>query len=78
MPAEEPAINGIPRSVEVTTLDRELAALLPDVSPLLLKADVQGGELIVLDGAREALARAASTRAPASRRDPTVPESPTN
>ena len=55
---EEPSqVNGEPRQVEATTLDKEIAALGADWprSGFFLKVDVQGAELAVLDGAQKVL-----------------------
>lgn len=53
---EEREVNGVPREVSVTTIDLEVAAT-PVPGPFLIKADVQGAELIVLDGAATSLER---------------------
>ncbi len=52
--AEGPDVDGVPRTVPATTLD-ELAGDHKMASPFLIKADVQGAELRVLEGAREIL-----------------------
>ena len=50
-------IGGLKRRVSMTTLDAICDGLLPDV----IKIDVEGAELLVLEGAEELLARAAPT-----------------
>jgi FkbM family methyltransferase len=52
--AEGPDVDGVPRTVPATTLD-ELARDHKMASPFLIKADAQGAELRVLEGAREIL-----------------------
>lgn len=49
--------GGLKRRVSMTTLDAICKGLLPDV----IKIDVEGAELLVLQGAEELLARAAPT-----------------
>lgn len=46
----EDNINGIPRTIESLTLD-DLLLRMPHEKPILLKADVQGSEMKVLQGA---------------------------
>jgi FkbM family methyltransferase len=54
---EDSSVNGVPRTVAAVTLDTLLAReRLP--TPLMIKIDVQGAELDVLDGAAEALKQA--------------------
>jgi FkbM family methyltransferase len=55
--AEE--VNGTPRTVPAVTVDG-LARRFGLTAPYMLKVDVQGAELAVLDGAREVLAQASS------------------
>jgi len=52
--AEDSDVNGIPRMVPVTTLDH-LCVEKSLSGPYLIKIDVQGAELTVLDGASEIL-----------------------
>jgi FkbM family methyltransferase len=52
--AEGPGVDGVARTVPAITLD-ELARDHRLASPFLIKADVQGAELRVLEGAREIL-----------------------
>jgi FkbM family methyltransferase len=52
--AEDSDVNGIPRTVPMTTLDR-LCAEKSLSGPYLIKIDVQGAELTVLDGASQIL-----------------------
>lgn len=55
--AEGPRADGIPRTVTILTLD-EILADLDAATPLLMKLDVQGSELDVLEGGSETLGRA--------------------
>ena len=50
----EQNVNGVPRWVETITVD-DLVVAARCSGPFLLKADVQGAELLVLQGARTAL-----------------------
>ena len=52
------SVGGVPREVDVVTVDDAVAASGAPAGPLLLKVDVEGGELDVLDGAEQTLARA--------------------
>jgi FkbM family methyltransferase len=52
--ADGPALDGTPRAVPVVTLD-QVCSERGLKGPYLIKIDVQGGELTVLDGATETL-----------------------